>query len=809
MNCRLLLFFALCATLSAQAQAPVRFDLEGWTLVIDKKGLLSKLEADSKGGNLLVKGEASPLLSLMVGKTCILPQTARFSAADSTFSLAYPNRIQARVRVFKRSRHLTFEVVSVTPEMAINAVVWGPYHTNLNQSIGETVGIVQGTTYTIGLQALNTKTLGGYPWTDNDHLPQLDIFSQPDFDSLDNPRRFVLYSLEAAKPTRHGGALQAYTRNRATERIIKNWGMDQYTAPAFPDGGLVGSKIALFACPNAETLDRIGEIETVESLPHPMINGVWVKKTPIINASYLIMDFTERNIDTCLDYTQKMGFQYLYHGHPFQTWGHFPLIEAQFPHGYAGMRQCAEKAAKRDMFLGTHMLSNFITTDDPYVTPVPDPRLALTGSAVLAAPINSADQTIRLEGNPAFFQTAANNNLKSVRIEDEIIRYESISSEAPWTLNNCQRGQFGTRIAAHRQGVLVDKLADHGYNVFLGNAALNKEIAENMADFMNATQVRMLDFDGLEGNHTTGMGNYGEVLFADAWYQRLNPSLKNHYLLGASRSGHFFWHYYSRMNWGEPWYAGFRESQTEYRLRNQAYYKRNLMPGMLGWFKYTSSTTIEDIQWLMARSAAYNAGFAFVADMAALQENGHTDHILDIIRTWEQARLKGLFTSDLQRRMLELSTEFSLRQEAPNTYVLTEFFSHKHSHPYRMRQPGEPTYTSLKIENKHAAQPLRWIVTAQNANLENLVFTLAQYKTISIPVALKKGETLRYEGGKEAVVYSKNWDVISKIPLRHEDWVFPSGTQTLQFDCRFEYPEENAAAKVEFILVGPEERLRI
>lgn len=804
-----LLLFCLLTALPVHAQLPVRFDLEGWSLTLDKKGFLSKLEPAVAGRNLLVKAAPSPLLSLRVGKKLLLPDAASFKPLESLVVLMYPQDIIASVRVLKKRHHLTFELVAVSPEANVDAVVWGPYETILAHSIGETVGIVQGTDFTVGLQALNPKTLGGYPWVDNDHLPQIDIFSQPHFDSLDNPKHFVLYSLEAAKPTRHGGSLQAYTRNRATERVIKNWGMEQYVAPAYNDGGMKGSKIALFVCPNAETLDRIGDIELEEGLPHPMLHGVWSKKSPIINSSYLIMDFTERNIDTCLDYTQKMGFQYLYHSHPFQTWGHFPLIAAQFPHGYAGMRACSDKAAQRQVFLGTHMLSNFITTDDPYVTPAPDPRLALVGSAMLAAPIGSDDRTVQLEGNPAFFQTVSNNNLKSIRIGEEIIRYESVSPEAPWTLRDCQRGQFGTRPVAHAQGALVDKLADHAYNVFLGNADLNKEIAENMADFMNATQVRMLDFDGLEGNHSTGMGNYGEVLFADAWYRRLDPSLKNHYLLGASRSGHFFWHYYSRMNWGEPWYAGFRESQTEYRLRNQAYFKRNLMPGMLGWFKFTASTTIEDIQWLMARSAAYNAGFAFVADLAALQTNGHSERILDIIKTWERARLQGLFSPDIQHRMLELSTEFSLQREDSTTYVLTEIFSHKHSHPYRLRQPGEPTYTTLPVENKYNPQPLRWVVTATGAGLKNLTFTLARYKTIQVPVALKNGESLRYDGDEEAIIYTKNWQIVAKIPLSQADWVLPTGTQTIQFDCRFEQPEENAAAKLELILRGPAERLKL
>jgi hypothetical protein len=77
-----------------------------------------------------------------------------------------------------------------------------------------------------------------------------------------------------------------------------------------------------------------------------------------------------------------------------------------------------------------------------------------------------------------------------------------------------------------------------------------------------------------------------------------------------------------------------------------------------------------------------------------------------------------------------------------------------------------------------------------------------------VPVTLKKGETLRYDGGDAAVVYSKNWQVVATIPLRQADWVLPTGIQTVQFDCRFEQAEDNAAARLEFVLTGPEEVIR-
>lgn len=305
------------------------------------------------------------------------------------------------------------------------------------------------------------------------------------------------------------------------------------------------------------------------------------------------------------------------------------------------MKKCVQLAEKAGIFTGTHVLSNFITTNDAYVTPVPDKRLAKAGSTNILQAISAADTSIEID-DPLFFNQHKNDNLHSVVIGNEIIRYSTVTDKAPWKLKDCVRGAFKTMASAHPKNETIAKLADHGYKVFLGNAALNQEIARKIASFMNYTGVRMLDFDGLEGNHSSGYGNYGEAQFAQAWLDSLQPIIKNHFLLGASRSGHYFWHIYSRMNWGEPWYAGFRESQTEYRLFNQKYYKRNLMPGMLGWFKMTASTTVEDIDWLMARSV-YNAGFAFVTDLNTVRQNGASDEIFSILNTWENARLKESF----------------------------------------------------------------------------------------------------------------------------------------------------------------------
>jgi len=143
------------------------------------------------------------------------------------------------------------------------------------------------------------------------------------------------------------------------------------------------------------------------------------------------------------------------------------------------------------------------------------------------------------------------------------------------------------------------------------------------------------------------------------WYEHLNNNIKKHFIADASRTSHYFWHIYTRMNWGEPWYAGFRESQTEYRFKNQAYFKRNLMPGMLGWFLLTKETSLEDIEWMLAKSVAYDAGYGFVCNYKSLEENGLTDQILSMIGLWEKVRMEQLFDQETRDILKDPKLDFS------------------------------------------------------------------------------------------------------------------------------------------------------
>lgn len=219
---------------------------------------------------------------------------------------------------------------------------------------------------------------------------------------------------------------------------------------------------------------------------------------------------------------------------------------------------------------------------------------------------------------------------------------------------------------------------DHAYKVFLTDADLLREVARNIADLCNYAGIRQISMDGLEGAWSTGYGQYGRTLFAEAWYRALTPEARSA-RSDASNPGHFNWHINTYYNWGEPWYAGFRESQTLYRFKNQLFYTRNLLPRMLGWFALRPNTSLADAEWLLARSAGYDAGFALATsfDSAAQQKAGSVEAmeprkaaILDAVRIWEGARMARAFPEKIRARLRDNRLEFQLEAAGEGQWIL-------------------------------------------------------------------------------------------------------------------------------------------
>ncbi len=746
-------------------------------VTVDKSGQVTELSDTNNQINYAAADQNSSLLQARIeGKFCS-PDAMEWNATAKQMTLQYgPAKIVLSVE--SKETHIVFELQEASPAGVIDRIQWGPISTRINKTVGEVIGVVRNDAYAIGLQVLNVKTLGGF--------------------SLNEEGRDTSRS-QTAKRMPWGSTLQAYTIDRSRPRDISVWGDLYPNMPVPPIAGetLVGSKITLFGCPAANALDRIEQIELAEGLPHPEFDGVWSRKKNDLGRSYLIADFSEKTIDELLEYAKRGNFLSLYHGSPFKSWGHYSLNPRFFPNGQAGMKECVRKAKKEGILIGVHTLSNFINTNDPYITPVPDSRLAKTGSSVLTSEIN-ADQTEIAVGSPEYFKNNK-NWLRTTIVGTELIRYGNVSEKAPWKLMNCQRGAFGTKASAHAKGQAIAKLMDHPYKVFFPNYEMQHEIAVRLAELFNRTGIGHFAFDGHEGAWASGQGDFALEVFAKTLYDHLDHPVHN----GTSNSQPFYWHINTLCNWGEPWYGGFRSSMAEYRINNQAMLERNFMPKMLGWFLMTPTTTLADIEWLMARSAGYNSGFALSTSLKSLRANPGTGEYLDTIRQWEILRMADAFSDSQRQRMRNTENEFHLHKVSDQEFMLHQYVvSDMYEYEYYERQPGEPTGKTWNYKSVGKKQPLQFVMKLDGDGVvENLKLEFDNYILFEVPGQVKSGQTLLCDGTKQLRVYDQKGRQKKLIELSAAPPMIPAGEHEVHVECEFK-GDPAPVVKIQFKYLG-------
>lgn len=745
------------------ARAEIDFTSEHLRLRLDSRGWVVELEDRLQGTSYAVPPHTAPLLTAYLVDGPRSPDSVSWQPESSRLTFDFGDAALV-VGVSVAATHLTFEVLETTPEGAIERIQWGPVATSLRDQVSEVVGVAIGGEFAIGLLGLNPKTLGG--WAD-------------DAEGRDTSRG------RAATATEWGSSLQAYTFDRSLPRRVDAWGGHFPNMPVLPiaDETLVGSKIALFGAPAGDALQRIGEIAQAEGLPKPMFQGVWSRLNPELGRSYLIAEFGESNIETMVGYARKGNFLSLYHPNPFASWGHYQPSPRYFPSGEAGLKACVDHATQAGLLIGVHTLTNFIQTSDRYVTPQPDRRLAKTGSSRLVADVTADATTLEVE-SPEYFDNQQANWLRTVMIDGELVRYGRVSQSPPWQLLDCQRGAFGSRAVEHVAGSEVAKLMDHPYRVFLADHDLQREIAIRLAELFNRTGLNHLDFDGHEGCWASGQGDYGIEMFAQVFYDHVDHFVHN----GTSNSQPFYWHINTCCNWGEPWYGGFRSSMAEYRINNQALLERNWMPKMLGWFQFTAETSLADIEWLMARSAGYDSGFAMVASESVFAENPSTDMLLETIRQWEALRMGGAFSEQQKLAMRDSQREFHLRHAAEgptlHPYHTTELFQHAP----RTLQPGEPTASQWQFTLTGQRQPLQMVleVIGEQGEVSDIQLEIDNYLTLTIPAPLKAGQTLICDGTPLLRVFGADGRQVSKHLLDQPLPELAAGRHTVLVDATFE-----------------------
>lgn len=750
------------------------------TVKLNDRGQIVSFVDKSTGKDYMAPGESSALLTLYDGKEYIEPLSLQ--SEPEQLILRYPNQSEVVISKEIKNGYIRLSLVSLSERDSIQAVVWGPYATSFSQYIGETIGVVRDTSFAVGMQALDIFTIEGVPdqgddasgGTFIDPLPGQKI---PDElkDQIGKKIDFINVNVEgdmpdyvrnwrgnAATKQPSGSTIQLFARDWRIPRIVNLYGRKQMVEPKEQD--FIGSAIALFGCPAAKTLDVIEQIELGEGLPHPMIDGVWLKRWDKANQAYMLYEGT--NMDQAMNYADSCNFKLMHIGDFFKSWGHFDLTTGRFPKGGEQIKELTDKARSRGIDLGVHTLTMFTSRHDPYVSPVPSDSLCKAGSTILSDDVKEADNEIYID-DPTFF--AYTGPTRTVKIGKELIAYKEVSKEKPYRLLSCTRGQFGTKIANHAQGTPVDKLVNDDYSGFFPDINLQDKYAERLAEVCKETGIGLMDFDGYGGGSPGGYGCYGAGLFVDKWYK----SQDQYRITCGAGTFHYYWHIYTFMNWGEPWYDNLRQSQVNYRLENQRYFERNLMPHMLGWFKLEPTYRPEDIEWIQARSAAFDAGYLLRVD-ESIEQSGYKSHLYEAIREWQKARNSNAFTAEQRERMKNPLNEFHLAKVSDGLWNLYDVtLKGGNEHKYRLVQAGEPLQSKFTFNNMNEEQPAQFFLYVmpgedKSGFVRNLEITINNNDPIVLQETLKAGDKL-YSDGKDLYICDSFWAPRSSLSLNTLD----------------------------------------
>lgn len=767
------------------------------TVSIAENGFYRSIQVQGKE---LVEAGRSPLVTACVNGALVQPEKVELKKDGMQLTMKDKNVID--LSYSETPNCITLEAAKVPA--AYDAILFGPLTVNINEVVGDVVGVVQGKGMALGVQAMNIKTIAGIP---DEYINQVKELYRCDGKSAELSVGSTPDYKLAAVDLSDGASFQFSCRNRSRmeSRTVQQLKNMEVLPVKGADALIDGAKIALFGCPASQALERIGAIEVEQGLPHPLFDGEWGKTARSAMCSYLITDFSEKNLDYVLDKSQIAGFNYIYHPGPFEDWGHFNWSKSFVEGGDDAVKALVDKAAQKGIAVGVHTLSNFTTTNDAYVTPVPSEHLLKQGQLELLKDLDDSQSEISIKKSALFDLPMT---LNAMMIDKELITYGEVEENGDMmVLKNCKRGAFGTVAASHGKKSPLYKLWDYPYKTLFPDLELQDKYVERLAELFNKTGLKQISFDGLEGCSYTGQDDYAPARFVEQFYRGVGHNVLN----DASRLSHFTWHVHTRMNWGEPWGEAMRTGQVENRIKNQNYFKRNLFPRMLGWFlirladKKFECSTMEDLEWALSESAGFDAGYAMNISVRTLKKHGQIDQLLAAIRNWDMLREKKCFTPEQMERLKDPSTEWHLEKENESLFSLYPLSITKHYHcSLGEMQPGQPGGADWSISTPYAGKYAFRLKVEGEGYIENPKF-VTEKGTIAFPCKVEEGQYLLYGFDGKAHVTDKNYNVIASVVPQGNAEV-AEGDSHIAFAC--DKDEDSAPdVAVRFITRGVPEKI--
>jgi hypothetical protein len=485
--------------------------------------------------------------------------------------------------------------------------------------------------------------------------------------------------------------------------------------------GFAGAKAAIVGCPPRQMRAVLQQaVAEAPDVPHSPIGGPRAMGQKITQGSYLFNfgDMSAAKVEPWIRLAKTLGMNQIdFHGGSSFRFGDCHPNPKTYPRGFASFKAVVDQLHAAGIKAGLHTYAFFIDKQCPWVTPVPDPRLAYSEVFTLSAPLPArADEVPVIESTKAVSEITGFfvRNSVTLRLDQELITYTQASKKSPWRFTGCQRGACGTKVTAHPAGTKAYHLKEcFGLFVPDPETTLLAEVAQRNADAFNEVGFDMIYLDALDGEDILGGGeyawHYGSRFVWELWARLKKPAL-----MEMSTFHHHLWYVRSRLGaWDHP-----RRSHKEFIdahvLANRECH-RIFLPGQLGWWACQTwsgpqgePTFADDIEYLMGKGLGTDTGFALMGiDPKTIRTTPALGRLAEIIRRYEGLRHGGQVRPSVKKRLAALQTEHTLLQTAgaPPRFAPVARTLH------RVEAKDGPTAT-WTVKNPYAAQPLRLRIEA-------------------------------------------------------------------------------------------------
>lgn len=489
-------------------------------------------------------------------------------------------------------------------------------------------------------------------------------------------------------------------------------------ATAYQRLGLGRAAAALTIAPASELPSILKTVVAdAPELPHSPVGGPWALDAPTARGSYLFApaNVSEETVDDVIELADRLGMNQInLHAVRFGDWQPYPQ---PYPEGRASLKRVVDRIHAAGMQAGVHTYCYFLNKQTPYVTPVPDPRLGKDAEFTLAealpptgTEVKVLEDTGKMSAITGFFV----RNSATVQIDDELIVYRKVRSEAPYAFLECQRGACGTKVAAHAEGVKVQHLREC-FGLFLpdGDSTLFTEVAANLASLINECGFDMVYLDALDGSDAVAGGEWSWHYAAKFTFE-LFRHLDHPVLAEMSTFPHHQWFVRSRAGaWDHP--VRSHKVFIDTHCAGNQVYERQLMPTHLGWWRFalwqdfaSEPTYPDDIDYLCAKALGHGAGLSIQGvTPESLTTVPGLARLAAISRRWETLRRAGYFTAAAEAQLRVPGAEFALLPDTQGQWDLVP----RRALAHRITGTADGS-DHWQVANPHGEQPLAFRLEA-------------------------------------------------------------------------------------------------